>query len=69
MTTSVGINLGVYTDVYNNLAAIEYVFNLPKTNPGYMQVTRDMSRDKVSMILKWIALGAPLGPDAGGPKS
>jgi hypothetical protein len=69
MTTSVGINLGVYADVQNNLAAIKYVLNLPKTNPGYMQVTRDMSRDKVNMILKWIELGAPLGSNAGGPKS
>ena len=65
MTTGVGINLGLYEDVKNNLAAIKAVLSLPKTDPGYMQVTRDMSRDKVKMILNWIELGAPLGPNAG----
>ncbi len=59
------INLGKYTDVQQNLSAIQNVLTLPPTNPAYMQVTRDMSPDKVNMILTWIKQGAPLGA---GPK-
>ncbi len=62
MTNPVGINLGNYADVKQNLSAIQSVLTLPTTDPSYMQVTRDMSPDKVSMILKWIEQGAPLGP-------
>jgi hypothetical protein len=66
------IDLSVYTDVVASMAAIQRVFRLPKTDPGYMQVTRDMSRDKLNMILTWLDLGAPFGPeessDAGLPK-
>lgn len=58
------IDLACYTDVLANLSAIQRVFNLPKTDPGYMQVTRDMSRDKVNMILKWIELGASFDANA-----
>ncbi|HWN10839.1 MAG TPA: hypothetical protein VNO50_16485 [Pyrinomonadaceae bacterium] len=58
------IDLSVYNDVVARIAAIQRVFLLPKTDPGYMQVTRDMSRDKVNMILKWLDLGAPFGPEA-----
>ena len=62
MTTGVGINLANYTSVQQNLSAIRQVLTLPKENPGYMQVTRDLSRDKAELILKWIDLGAPLDP-------
>lgn len=57
MTANV-INLGDYQQVTQpaNLAAIRRVLSLPKHNPGYMQVTRDMSRDKTQMILEWIDL-------------
>lgn len=57
MTNNV-INLGDYQQVTQpaNLQAIKSVLSLPKDNPGYMQVTRDMSRDKLQMILKWIDL-------------
>lgn len=58
------IDLACYTDVVASLSAIQRVFSLPKTDPGYMQVTRDMSRDKVNMILKWIELGAPFDANA-----
>jgi len=58
------IDLACYSDVVASLAGIQRVFLLPKTDPGYMQVTRDMSRDKVNMILKWLDLGAPFGPEA-----
>jgi hypothetical protein len=58
------INLASYTEVVNNLDAIKGVLSLPQTDPRYMQVTRDMSPDKVSMILQWIKLGAPPAPPA-----
>jgi hypothetical protein len=59
MTNPVGIDLGDYDTVYQNRQAIQQVLSLPKTNPGYMQVTRDMSRDKLVLLLKWLAAGAP----------
>lgn len=62
------INLASYSEVVNNLSAIKGVLSLPPTDPRYMQVTRDMSPGKVSMILKWIELGAPPAPGTG-PKS
>jgi len=63
MTIGVGINLADYTAVRKNLAAIKRVLTLRRTDPGYMQVTRDMSRDKLELILAWIDQGAPLGAD------
>lgn len=65
MTNPVGINLGSYPDVIKNLQAIQGVLMLPKTDPSYMQVTRDMSPDKVNMILKWISQGAPFSSGSG----
>jgi hypothetical protein len=57
MTNNI-INLGDYQQVTQpgNLQAIKSVLSLPKDDPGYMQVTRDMSRDKTQMILQWIDL-------------
>ncbi|HKP13618.1 MAG TPA: hypothetical protein VJZ91_15970, partial [Blastocatellia bacterium] len=51
MTQNV-INLADYEQVTrpDNLRAIRRVLSLPKDDPGYMQVTRDMSRDKTQMI-------------------
>jgi hypothetical protein len=60
------VNLASYADVVNNLDAIKGVLSLPPTDPRYMQVTRDMSPDKVSLVLKWIAQGAPPAPNGGG---
>ncbi len=65
MTKPVGINLGSYADVKQNLSAIQAVLTLPPTDPSYMQVTRDMSPGKVAMILKWIEQGAPPGSSGG----
>jgi hypothetical protein len=62
------IDLSQYTEVVSNLARIQRVFRLPKTDPGYMQVTRDMSRDKLNLILKWLELGAPLDANASAKK-
>lgn len=63
------IDLSQYSEVLSNLARIQRVFRLPKTDPGYMQVTRDMSRDKVNLILKWIELGAPFDANSNSPVS
>ncbi|HET8669609.1 MAG TPA: hypothetical protein VFM05_02990 [Candidatus Saccharimonadales bacterium] len=48
------VNLGNYQDVVSQKEAIRRVLSIPKDDPGYMQVTRDMSRDKLQMILKWL---------------
>ena len=53
MTDNV-VNLGNYKDVVSQKEAIKRVLSIPKDDPGYMQVTRDMSRDKLQMILKWL---------------
>jgi hypothetical protein len=45
--------------IKQNIAAFKRVLNLPITDPRYMPVTRDMSRDKRQLILDWLNLGAP----------
>jgi hypothetical protein len=42
-----------------NIKAFEGVLSLPITDPRYMPVTRDMSRDKRNVLLAWLAAGAP----------
>jgi hypothetical protein len=56
------INLADYAQVVKNLNPIKALLSLPTTDTRYMQVTRDMSPDKVSLILKWIEQGAPPAP-------
>ncbi|MBV8200217.1 MAG: hypothetical protein JOZ15_06305, partial [Acidobacteria bacterium] len=58
MTDNV-VDLGSYTAVKQNLASIQRVLSLPPEDPGYMQVTRDMSRDRLALLLRWISQGAP----------
>ncbi len=58
MTNNV-VDLGRYEAVKQHLASIKRVLSLPKEDPGYMQVTRDMSRDRLALLLEWIAQGAP----------
>ena len=41
------------------IAAFQKVLSLPETDPRYMPVTRDMSRDKRRLLLEWLAKGAP----------
>ena len=43
-----------------NIQAFEAVLTYPITDPRYMPVTRDMSRDKRNVLLAWLAAGAPL---------
>jgi hypothetical protein len=48
-------------EVYRqNIEAFKRVLSLPITDPGYMPVTRDMSRDKRQALLAWLDKGAPL---------
>src|SRR5215217_1457103 len=42
-----------------NIKAFELVLTYPITDPRYMPVTRDMSRDKRNVLLAWLAAGAP----------
>jgi hypothetical protein len=58
MTNKV-VDLGSYAAVRKDLASIQRVLSLPKEDPGYMQVTRDMSRDRLQLLLRWIGQGAP----------
>jgi hypothetical protein len=44
-----------------NITAFQNVLISPITDPSYMPVTRDMSRDKRQALLDWLAAGAPLG--------
>lgn len=46
--------------IRQHLAAFQQVLNIPVSDPRYMPVTRDMSRDKRQLILDWLALGAPV---------
>jgi len=43
-----------------NIAAFKAVLSFPETDPRYMPVTRDMSRDKRQLLLDWLDAGAPL---------
>ena len=43
-----------------NIQAFEAVLTYPITDPRYMPVTRDMSRDKSNVLLAWLAAGAPI---------
>lgn len=45
--------------IQQNIAAFRMVLNIPVSDPRYMPVTRDMSRDKRQLILEWLNLGAP----------
>ena len=42
-----------------NIKAFQIVLTYPVTDPRYMPVTRDMSRDKRNVLLAWLAAGAP----------
>ena len=42
-----------------NISDFEQVLNYPIGDPRYMPVTRDMSRDKRSVLLAWLQAGAP----------
>jgi hypothetical protein len=53
------VDLADYTSVKPNAARIQTTLSYPETDPRYMPVTRDLSRDKRSLITRWIAKGCP----------
>jgi hypothetical protein len=42
-----------------NIKKIQDTLNLPETDPHFMPVSHDLSRDKRDLILRWLAAGAP----------
>ncbi len=56
------IDLGDYASVASMAPAVISVLSLPETDPGFMPVTRDLSRAKTQMLLQWLATtGGPNG--------
>jgi len=53
------LDLGVQATVQAAKDRIKTTLSYPLTDPRYMPVSRDMSRDKKALILRWIAAGAP----------
>ena len=53
------VDLGNYHEVITHIYHIDMTLRLPITHPNYMPVTRDLSRDKRNMILKWIKHPCP----------
>jgi hypothetical protein len=53
------VDLSQYDSVKKNASAIQGVLTLPESDPNYMPVTREMSRDQKQLILSWIAAGCP----------
>lgn len=53
------IDLADYAAVQQHAKRIEAVMSLPESDPGYMPVTRDLSRDKRNAILLWLKSGSP----------
>ncbi|HKG62369.1 MAG TPA: hypothetical protein VKB05_21590 [Pyrinomonadaceae bacterium] len=51
--------LGDPATYQQHIQAFEAVLSYPVTDPRYMPVTRDMSRDKRNVLLAWLAAGAP----------
>lgn len=41
-------------EVMKHIFHINMTLRLPKAHPNYMPVTRDLSKDKLNMILKWL---------------
>jgi hypothetical protein len=53
------LDLGVHATVRANKDRLRTTMTYPETDPRFMPVTRDMSRDKTTVILRWLNLGAP----------
>ncbi len=48
------VDLASYSSVVGKIRALKRVFGAPETDPNYMPVTRDLSKAKRAMILKWL---------------
>lgn len=48
------VDLGNYHEVIKGKLHINITLRLPQSNPNHMPVTRDLSKGKRDMILKWL---------------
>jgi len=53
------MNIADLQTIQSNIPALQMVLNMPITDPRYMPVTRDMSRDIRQALIEWLNLGAP----------
>ncbi len=53
------IDLSNETVVRSTSGALAAALRRPETSPNYMPVTRDLSRDRKALLLKWLDAGAP----------
>jgi hypothetical protein len=53
------VDLSQYDSVKASAADIQRVLELPESDPNFMPVTREMSRDQRQLVLAWIAAGCP----------
>ena len=53
------VDLSNYDSVKANAGRIKSVMELSMSDPAYMPVTREMSRDATKLIIQWINKGAP----------
>jgi hypothetical protein len=56
----IGIDMSVHSVVQTMRAALEASMVRPIDHPRYMPVTRDLSRDKKALLLRWLRAGAPM---------
>ncbi|MCI0486812.1 MAG: Ig-like domain-containing protein [Blastocatellia bacterium] len=53
------MDLSDHATVRTNKDSIKTTLSYPETDPRYMPVSRDLSRDKKALIIRWINRGAP----------
>lgn len=59
MKNPIGIDLGNYQSVVDNIDNILAFMNFAQSDPRHMPVTRDMSRSRLQLIENWRANGLP----------
>jgi len=53
------LKLNDHASVQGNRGLVAAALQRAETDPGYMPVTRDLSRDKKALLLAWLNAGAP----------
>ena len=56
------VNLDDFAAVKGAMPGVRQLLEMQETNSQFMPVTRDLSRDKLGVILKWMDNGLPEGP-------
>jgi hypothetical protein len=59
MRDKIGIALGDYGAVRENIEVILKYMSFPRTDPRHMPVTRDLSKSKLQLVKNWAAHGSP----------